>query len=71
MSTPARVEIHPDYPRVITVEDVNGFRLQYLMTDGVLYPGRLWQTLSDDHYRVDFFLPMPDGPPTILAVTQL
>lgn len=41
----------------------------YHLKDGNLYPGRVWQYATDKH-TVSFFLPIPDGMPTVLRVVS-
>lgn len=58
-----------DLPEVIVTEDANGARLSYHNRNGVLYPGRVWQSITPNgQYRVTFFLPFPDGDPDVLRV---
>lgn len=59
---------HDRYPDVIVVTTVDLAEMHYLMTDGVLYPGRLWMATAKDGHTVHLFLPMPDGPPSVLEV---
>jgi hypothetical protein len=62
------VKLHEDFSQVVSVTDLNGFTMNYLMTDGVLIPGRIWISYGPDKERVSLFLPMPDGAPSVLAV---
>lgn len=58
-----------DLEDVIVTEDAAGARISYLNKLGILYPGRVWQSITPNgQYRVTFFIPFPDGTPEVLNV---
>jgi hypothetical protein len=65
-----KVELDPDYPDlgIVRVTDVNAYQTRYLIKDGVMYPGRIWMSITTG-YRVIFFIPFPDGKPEVLSVS--
>lgn len=58
-----------DLADVIVTEDAAGTRITYYNKDGVLWPGRVFQSVTaNGQYRVTFFIPFPDGAPVVLNV---
>jgi hypothetical protein len=51
------VKIHETYDNVIVFEDINGYRLNYRISDGVLVPGNVW-TMYHSPYNVHMFVGM-------------
>jgi hypothetical protein len=69
---PEFVGLDPDHDGIILVRDFNGYEMRYRYSGGVMYPGRVWKSLTPDNkQQVTFFLPVPDGPPEVLAVETI
>ena len=60
--------IDTEFPNVLVVTAIDGTQMRYLMRDGLLYPGRIWRSMSPDGHQVSFFLPIPDGQPEVIQV---
>ena len=58
----------PEHPDVLAIKREDGMTLHYLNKDGALYPGRLWRGIGPRGEGIVFFMPLPDGMPTILSV---
>lgn len=76
MSRIESIKIDDHMNNLVVVKTDDGAQMRYLMgQDGVLRPGRVWQSMTGpDHqnqYTVTFFIPLPDGPPEILNVRAL
>jgi hypothetical protein len=56
------------HPQVLVVTAMDGAEIRYLMKNGLLHPGRVWTSLGPGNERVVLFLPLPDGPPEVLAI---
>jgi hypothetical protein len=65
-----RIEKDPKLSDIVIVTAEDGCVVRYRMgDDGVLRPGRVWACFGKGlPYTVTLFIPLPDGPPELLAV---
>ncbi len=71
MSFIEKIEVDPAYPDlgIIVATDLNGYQMRYLYKQGILHPVRIWLACTPTH-RVTFAIPIPDGMPEVLSVTE-
>lgn len=70
-----RIEKDPKLDDIVIVTADDGCQTRYRMdSEGVLRPGRVWQSMTHpsapESYVVTLFIPFPDGAPEILQVQK-